>query len=105
MKGATKPLTRYIVFKPISIHAPAKGATSPFMVSIAGGMNFNPRSREGSDFDIVTFSILHNYFNPRSREGSDISVVIDICHKYNFNPRSREGSDLSKTFTNLLCQR
>ena len=85
----------------ISIHAPAKGATrvhrarrarrafqstlprrerrsksrlpSPFV-------NFNPRSREGSDY--LPFAILHRpfYFNPRSREGSD-SVILAISAK------------------------
>mgnify|MGYP000895443751 CR=1 FL=1 len=33
-------------------------------------------------------------FNPRSREGSDISDHRILLLAYNFNPRSREGSDL-----------
>ena len=33
--------------------------------------NFNPRSREGSDFVLYSPSFLCTYFNPRSREGSD----------------------------------
>ena len=36
--------------KYISIHAPAKGATSYAYSSIRGLINFNPRSREGSDY-------------------------------------------------------
>ena len=55
----------------ISIHAPAKGATS---------LVYQPLS-------------LHNYFNPRSREGSDYSLKSGADGEYDFNPRSREGSD------------
>ena len=33
-------------------------------------------------------------FNPRSREGSDIKNVKEVVIKNNFNPRSREGSDV-----------
>ena len=36
--------------KYISIHAPAKGATSYAYSSIRGLINYNPRSREGSDY-------------------------------------------------------
>ena len=37
--------------QPISIRAPARGATISVYLSIRWGSNFNPRSREGSDFD------------------------------------------------------
>ena len=33
--------------------------------------DFNPRSREGSDYSIFVKRDLFIYFNPRSREGSD----------------------------------
>ena len=42
----------YKLYKPIakiSIHAPAKGATTYSAATANGGTNFNPRSREGSD--------------------------------------------------------
>ena len=55
----------------ISIHAPARGATS--MVS-------------------SLFALLE-YFNPRSREGSDTVIIAGDRYRYDFNPRSREGSD------------
>ena len=32
-------------------------------------------------------------FNPRSREGSDRFLFLHICQLLHFNPRSREGSD------------
>ena len=34
-------------------------------------MHFNPRSREGSDFERSFKVGIHIHFNPRSREGSD----------------------------------
>ena len=56
---------------PVSIHAPAKGATRHSARYISRIFSFNPRSREGSDgywpYSIATIS----GFNPRSREGSD----------------------------------
>ena len=32
-------------------------------------------------------------FNPRSREGSDLKGIAAVCLFADFNPRSREGSD------------
>ena len=78
---------------PISIHAPARGATRK-----GRGINttlryFNPRSREGSDESRVgDFRGVCN-FNPRSREGSDLFRFSRFKHLKHFNPRSREGSD------------
>ncbi len=55
--------------------------------------NFNPRSREGSDFSLSNGCPIASYFNPRSREGSDEDqIVVPGLHE-DFNPRSREGSD------------
>ena len=108
---ATREQTYYIK---ISIHAPAKGATSlikmvyklrsfqstlprrerPNHIMIHNiYVNFNPRSREGSDHKCwgkITFA--YN-FNPRSREGSDIFCFALALPADHFNPRSREGSD------------
>ena len=101
---------------PISIHAPAKGATLHKSFSHALLLYFNPRSREGSDTTDAGQRNSTADFNPRSREGSDgkrteaalVAFQISIhapakgatrqqahdleTHK-NFNPRSREGSD------------
>ncbi len=41
----------------------------------------------------ITSIAAHN-FNPRSREGSDFTPDATKSAKNNFNPRSREGSDL-----------
>ena len=55
--------------------------------------DFNPRSREGSDYIVSYFHKKYNNFNPRSREGSDLQTL-SCTHKIgHFNPRSREGSD------------
>ena len=56
-------------------------------------VNFNPRSREGSDASNDGFMTIPDDFNPRSREGSDGSHHATECGFYHFNPRSREGSD------------
>ena len=66
----------------ISIHAPARGATSySFDYSVAF-IYFNPRSREGSDQKVHSGKDGHAlYFNPRSREGSD-SLLLYIHTAY-----------------------
>ena len=78
--------------------------------------NFNPRSREGSDFHASPVQRQRQDFNPRSREGSDWPEYLRIMRVASFqstlprgerppiflmqssqryfNPRSREGSDL-----------
>ena len=102
--------------KIISILAPARGATRITGQQADNTRHFNPRSREGSDFERygagsqntgfqsslprgerrrgdTGLSCGHSYFNPRSREGSDREVSsTSTLHSY-FNPRSREGSD------------
>ncbi len=78
----------------ISIHAPARGATGRKANSHATIINFNPRSREGSDKAAGTAGRWRVYFNPRSREGSDQECAELVNCFFYFNPRSREGSDL-----------
>ena len=77
----------------ISIHAPAKGATSDRAPCRCPSRYFNPRSREGSDceYDAAQHKTCH--FNPRSREGSDPAGRGRKRRSRHFNPRSREGSD------------
>ena len=55
----------------ISIHAPAKGATQENVIHQSNSMDFNPRSREGSDVNMENLYFGMTNFNPRSREGSD----------------------------------
>ena len=82
-------------------------------------LNFNPRSREGSDLANLNRLLMSSKFqstlpwrerrcyssassvslidfNPRSREGSDTFKLSYCSLVTNFNPRSREGSDKLK---------
>ena len=100
---------------PISIHAPARGATIRRISQVTGytiSIHAPARGATVYTFQVPTFKI---YFNPRSREGSDEKQKAEIAvlkafqstlprgerpckemkraHWKNFNPRSREGSD------------
>ena len=61
-------------------------------------VDFNPRSRVGSDLCGGGYIHCRRDFNPRSRVGSDgyASIPVSDCH--NFNPRSRVGSDYIQLF-------
>ena len=78
---------------PISIRAPARGATAICAVGMLI-FYFNPRSREGSDYshlDIVVVVIISIRAPARGATGSS-NMICRIISLY-FNPRSREGSD------------
>ena len=49
VKGATRGEINFLMLPLISIHAPVKGATSCICLQSSSKINFNPRSREGSD--------------------------------------------------------
>ena len=78
-KGATVSYLESDTYHNISIHAPAKGATFLWICKRYICWYFNPRSREGSDR--LAYAVTHtpNYFNPRSREGSDEEYLL---HSY-----------------------
>ena len=79
MKGATSTRRSAFSRTGISIHAPVKGATIRRGRCNGAGGHFNPRSREGSDWQALAFAFQVRYFNPRSREGSDGSRCGDGC--------------------------
>ena len=56
-------------------------------------LNFNPRSRTGSDSRAMMVSWYQADFNPRSRTGSDQCGNLFLLWLPYFNPRSRTGSD------------
>ena len=58
----------------VSIHAPAKGATSSPAPSPSGSRSFNPRPREGGDGGCGRAKRPPRSFNPRPREGGDLSA-------------------------------
>ena len=78
----------------ISIHAPARGATLTNSLNNDYKINFNPRSRKGSDYYIRLPAWFFSDFNPRSRKGSDGGNNMFSFKVADFNPRSRKGSDL-----------
>jgi hypothetical protein len=82
---------------PISIHAPAWGATGLVREVFRLVRDFNPRSRMGSDEVIVFRGAVFRDFNPRSRMGSDGQDMHTDSWQRDFNPRSRMGSDLLKS--------
>ena len=92
-KGATQLKMRLDRYRRISIHAPAKGATTAYKTGwLQLDISIHAPAK-GATVLILSGSHLHLNFNPRSREGSD-DVLVDYKDEYkNFNPRSREGSD------------
>ena len=100
----------------ISIHAPARGATTAAAPTSASPFYFNPRSREGSDFkDALIFPSLRISIHAPARGATPLHVdqcllqqisihapargataTISFWYSlgFNFNPRSREGSDV-----------
>ncbi len=70
-RGATTSYSDTFIFLTISIHAPARGATFICRKRRRGYGYFNPRSRKGSDQRHWPIKIQSVNFNPRSRKGSD----------------------------------
>ena len=60
----------------ISIHAPTRGATRLKAGGVRKWKDFNPRSHEGSDKEIIQVLTLTCNFNPRSHEGSDDNSIV-----------------------------
>ena len=65
-------------------------------------VDFNPRSREGSDTSAHRYGNRKRNFNPRSREGSDTTLKVFAHVRHHFNPRSREGSDIVVVSSSLI---
>ena len=77
----------------ISIHAPARGATIfPFFILLSDN-RFQSTLPRGERHQRVLEDLTPKNFNPRSREGSDFINIMIPLDCYHFNPRSREGSD------------
>ena len=114
-KGATNCAPFSLIIPLISIHAPAKGATQRVIYHSYHNLNFNPRSREGSDkyHHILFLYILHISIHAPAKGATSGSyrdgsiaifqstlprrerhlIVVTYLLLANFNPRSREGSD------------
>ena len=90
-RGATSPVSHNPDQYKISTHAPARGATSGEARRRKANFNFNPRSREGSDCMPLTIFSFPYYFNPRSREGSDRSHCTYTTLRQQFQPTLPRG--------------
>ena len=77
----------------ISIHAPAKGATVTTVSLYHVKVDFNPRSREGSDISGVSATDEEKISIHAPAKGATGGYGLYRRKKY-FNPRSREGSDV-----------
>ena len=68
-------------------------------------IDFNPRSREGSDLRVPAAYHLHDNFNPRSREGSDdaLGVASFLLGLISIHaPAKGATSELPPLFGNIL---
>ena len=91
-KGATSGSSRSCASKYISIHAPAKGATKR-RKSINLDRYFNPRSREGSDTSTQAQRSRIRGFQSTLPRRERLWQYVQKMPQQDFNPRSREGSD------------
>ena len=80
---------------PVSIHAPAWGATRMLRTSARGLPSFNPRARVGRDSRSWLARRRMRCFNPRARVGRDARPRGQTSDPSRFNPRARVGRDAS----------
>ena len=80
----------------VSIHAPARGATSYSITTPGNEVCFNPRARTGRDSSLRLTAAWRRSFNPRARTGRDISLMTTPRPPACFNPRARTGRDLRR---------
>ena len=93
-KGATFDARRYAPAGKISIHAPAKGATVEEINDYFPLVDFNPRSREGSDAALWWITRQGRISIHAPAKGATIPSFAVTLVPFDFNPRSREGSDI-----------
>ena len=75
----------------ISIHAPARGATSLVCTQRISSRHFNPRTREGCDIAHVDEKLVAFDFNPRTREGCDPVWAIRTSSAHKFQSTHPRG--------------
>ena len=86
--GRPVSLRRGAGMKPVSIHAPARGATLGDYRGMAKCYSFNPRPRAGGDRAFAGDVCLADCFNPRPRAGGDLSADkwIESAQKFQSTP-------------------
>ncbi len=76
-RGATSRLFSFMAFATISIHAPARGATLHFQgVHPVCQISIHAPAR-GATYSPLSHSVRFSDFNPRSRTGSDVAQIAD----------------------------
>ena len=100
-RGATAPLYHGHAALGISIHAPARGATSLFKVGKTSNALFQstPPARGatgGPGYGIKSYNGISIH---APREGGDGAAWIRGGSRRNFNPGPREGGDFTTTCT------
>ena len=81
----------------VSIHAPARGATSSLNTDRRTSASFNPRARAGSDTAIAQATrSRHRFQSTRPRGERPGSYWPMRRARSGFNPRARAGSDLQE---------
>ena len=70
-----------------------KGATRAARDPVTGKSDFNPRSREGSDLQLVLAVVRDGISIHAPVKGATLLLFMLFAQCFNFNPRSREGSD------------
>ncbi len=81
---------------PVSIHAPAWGATTLLAKTQVPSRSFNPRTRVGCDVYRCSSPRPWTSFNPRTRVGCDELHHMKSSQRESFNPRTRVGCDFTK---------
>ncbi len=74
-RGATPPLLWPWLHAGVSIHAPARGATQATAQRLPPCWCFNPRARTGRDTRRCTVTQRRAGFNPRARTGRDMALI------------------------------
>ena len=92
-RGATVRAFWYLFFSLISILAPTRGATFFSLWLLWLNCNFNPRSHEGSDFQLADMISVHDLFQSSLPRGERPLFTQKGTTSSYFNPRSHEGSD------------
>ena len=85
----------------ISIHAPARGATGNAITLVQNGDDFNPRSREGSDIRMFVYSKIFYKFQSTLPRGERRRVYICGAEEYDI---SIHAPARGATFTGALPQ-
>ncbi len=94
--GATHEGLHIFKPSPVSIHAPAWGATLCFFLYILFVSGFNPRARVGRDGILFPTFSYSSSFNPRARVGRDAFWRQYRKAIISFNPRARVGRDINR---------